>query len=420
MSKILRILGREILDSRGNPTVEAEVLTQKAFARASVPSGASTGSYEAYELRDHNTKKYFGKGVQIAVSHVNNRINKGLKGMDVLKQEAIDKKLIELDGTPQKIRLGANAILAASMACCRAAAAEKKVALAKHIAEISGTKKMRLPIPSFNIINGGKHAGNKIDIQEYMILPVGAKTFAQALQIGTEVYHTLKEILQKDFGKQATNVGDEGGFAPQLNCIEEPFDYILKAVEQLGYWNEVKLGIDCASTTFYRLGKYYLEGKEYTAGELLDKYKELASTYPIVSIEDPFYEDDFENFGKLTRKIGRKVQIVGDDLIVTNPERIRKAITNYSCNCLLLKINQIGTITEAINAGKLAIEHNWKVMTSHRSGETEDNFIADFAVGIGAGQIKSGAPCRSERLAKYNQLLRLEEIFPRVKYGGDF
>jgi len=421
LSKIVNILAREILDSRGNPAVEAEVKTAKAFARASVPSGASTGTHEAYELRDNDSKSYFGKGVKIAVGNINNKIKRTLKGIDVLKQEVVDKKMIELDGTTQKLHLGANAILAVSMACCRAAAIEKRITLAEHIAQISETKKLRLPIPAFNIINGGKHAGNKLDIQEYMILPTGAKSFSQALRIGSEVYHQLKELLKKDFGKQSTNVGDEGGFAPQMNCIEEPFDYILKAVEQLGYEKEVKLAIDAASTTFYRMGKYYLEGREFEPKELIDKYKELSNAYPLISIEDPFYEDDFENFAKLTQKIGKKTQIVGDDLLATNPERIRRAIVHNSCNCLLLKINQIGTITEAIDAGKISQTHNWKVMVSHRSGETEDSFIADFAVGLGAGQIKSGAPCRGERLAKYNQLLRLEEYLgKKAKYGGDF
>ncbi len=414
-------MAREILDSRGNPTVEAEITTKFGVARASVPSGASTGTHEAYELRDNDSKRYFGLGVKLAVANINNKINKALKGLDVTKQEIIDKKLIELDGTAQKLHLGANAILAVSMASARAAALSKGILLAEHIAQISDTKKLRLPIPAFNIINGGKHAGNQLDIQEYMILPIGAKNFAQALRIGSEVEHQLKELLKKDFGKQSTNVGDEGGFAPQFNCIEEPFDFIMQSIEKLGYQKQVKLGIDAASNTFYRMGKYYLEGQEFEPKELIEKYKDLTNSYPLISIEDPFYEDDFENFAKLTSKIGKKTQIVGDDLLVTNPERIRKAIVHNSCNALLLKINQIGTITEAIDAGKIAQTHNWKVMVSHRSGETEDSFIADFAVGLGAGQIKSGAPCRGERLEKYNQLLRLEEYFgKKAKYGGDF
>ncbi len=421
MSKIVRITAREILDSRGNPTVEAEVTTTKSFARASVPNGASTGSNEAYELRDNDTKRFFGKGVHRAVVNVNTKIFRALKGTDVLHQEIVDKKLIEADGTRQKMHLGANALLAVSMACCRAAAFEQQISLAQHIANISGTKKMRMPIPAFNIINGGKHAGNNLDIQEYMVLPVKAKSFQEALRIGAEIYHELKKLLQKDFGKTATNVGDEGGFAPPLTCIEEPFDYIIKASINLGYFDKIKLGIDAAATTFYRIGRYYLEGKEYEPTELLEKYKDLTATYPLISIEDPFFEESFDHFSTLTKKIGKHVQIVGDDLTVTNPERIRRAIVQNSCNALLLKINQIGTITEAIEAGKLAFDHHWNVMVSHRSGETEDNFIADFAVGIGAGQIKSGASCRSERLAKYNQLLRLEEQFgKKAKYGGDF
>lgn len=420
MSKILNIIAREVLDSRGNPTVEAEVTTKAGTARASVPSGASTGSHEAYELRDNDKKRYFGKGVNVAVARINTVIAKHLKGLDVTKQDVLDKKMIELDGTRQKLHLGANAILAVSMACCRAAAQEQDILLAEHIAYIANTKKMRMPIPAFNIINGGKHAGNKLDFQEYMILPVGAKKYSEALRMSAEIYHELKEILKKEFGKQATNIGDEGGFAPPLTCLEEPFDYIIQAIEKLGYEDSIKLGIDAASSTFYRLGKYYLEGQEYTPRQLLDKYKELAQNYPLISIEDPFFEEDFENFAKLTRNLGRKVQIVGDDLLVTNPERIHQAITLRSCTCLLLKINQIGTITEALQAGKLAADHDWNIMVSHRSGETEDSFIADLAVGLGAQYIKSGAPCRGERLAKYNQLLRLEEnLGKKVRYGGN-
>lgn len=421
MSKIVSITAREILDSRGNPTVEADVITTKACGRASVPSGASTGSHEAYELRDNDPKRFFGKGVHRAVTNINTKLFRELKGTDVMHQEVVDKKLIETDGTRQKMHLGANALLAVSMACCRAAALEQNIPLAQHVANISGTKKMRMPIPAFNIINGCKHAGNNLDIQEYMIIPTKAKSFSEALRIGAEIYHELKKLLQKDFGKTATNVGDEGGFAPPLTCIEEPFDYIIKAATNLGYDDKIRLGIDAAATTFYRAGKYYLEGQEYEPQELLDKYKDLTATYPLISIEDPFFEESFDQFSTLTKSIGKHTQIVGDDLTVTNPERIRRAIVQNSCNALLLKINQIGTITEAIDAGKLALSHKWKVMVSHRSGDTEDNLIADFAVGIGAGQIKSGAPCRGERLAKYNQLLRLEETFgKKAKFGGDF
>ena len=415
--KILAVKARQILDSRGNPTVECSVKTENGLFTASVPSGASTGTHEALELRDGG-KKYLGMGVERAVKNVNTIIARKLVGKNCAVQEDIDNLLIHLDGTPNKRKLGANAILAASMAVCRAGAAANEEQLFEHIAHLFDTKKFTLPIPAFNIINGGKHAGNKLDIQEYMILPVGAKSFSEALQIGSEIYHTLRKQLIDTYGKSAVNIGDEGGFAPPFVCIEEPFDAIVDAIIKLGYWKKVKLGIDCAATTIWRDGDYYLEGQEYTPDELIEKYEELADAYPLVSIEDPFYEDDYENFAKLHRKL-RKIQIVGDDLLCTNPHRVQKAIVHKSCNGLLLKINQIGTITEALNAAKLAMNDNWNVMVSHRSGETEDNFIADLAVGIASGQIKAGAPCRGERLAKYNQLLRIEEELGRkAAYAG--
>ncbi len=406
MSKILAIKARQVLDSRGNPTVECSIKTNDGIFRASVPSGASTGTHEAIELRDGG-KEYLGKGVERAVNNINLILAKKLKGRNPTAQEELDNLMIKTDGTENKSRLGANAILAVSMALTRAGAAAKEMQLYDYIGRIYGTKKITMPIPSFNIINGGKHAGNKLDIQEYMIMPTGAKNHAEALRMASEIYHTLKASLENNFGRMATNVGDEGGFAPPLTCIEEPFDYITNAIIKLGYWKKVKLAIDCAATTFWKHGIYYLEGQEYRPEKLADKYEELVNAYPLISIEDPFYEEDFENFAKLRKRV--KAQIVGDDLLVTNTQRIKKAITQESCNCLLLKINQIGTITEALNAARMAKKAGWNIMVSHRSGETTDCFIADLAVGIAAGQIKAGAPCRGERLAKYNQLLRIEE-----------
>ncbi len=410
---IKAVKAREILDSRGNPTAECEIKTETGTYRASVPSGASTGTHEAKELRDCE-KRFFGMGVRKAINNINTTIARKLKGKKT-KQEEIDSLLINLDGTKDKSRLGANAMLAVSMAAARAEAGKEP--LYKHIAEIYGTKRMTLPVPAFNIINGGKHSGNRLDIQEYMIMPTGAKSFAEALQIGSEVYHLLKKDLQNKLGKQAVNVGDEGGFAPQLTCMEEPFDYITDAIMKLGYWKKVKLAIDSAASTMWKDGVYWIEGREMQTEELMEKYEELVNSYPLISIEDPFYEEDFENFARLKKNL--KIQIVGDDLLTTNTKRIQKAINADSCNCLLLKINQIGTITEALNAAKMAEKAGWNVMTSHRSGETEDTFIADLAVGIASGQIKSGAPSRGERTAKYNQLLRIEEELGRkARYAG--
>ncbi|MBI4146950.1 phosphopyruvate hydratase [Candidatus Woesearchaeota archaeon] len=413
MSKILEIKAREVLDSRGNPTVECEIRTAAGISRASVPSGASTGSHEAIELRDGG-ERYNGLGVQTAIKHIN-ALSKKLKDHDTLNLGRLDHTLIKLDGTPNKQKLGANAILAISMAAAKAGALAQGIPLYQHLANLDHNKKLTLPIPAFNIINGGKHAGNRIDFQEYMILPTGAKSFAEALQIGSETYHSLKEQLIKKYGKHSVNVGDEGGFAPQMNCIEEPLEEIMNVLISLGYQNKVRLAIDAAASTFWKHNHYSLEGKELTPDQLLERYEQLASTYPLVSIEDPFMEEDFEHFAELKRKL--PIQIVGDDLLCTNPTRVKKAIDWRACNCLLLKINQIGTITEALNAASLAKHHHWNIMASHRSGETEDSFIADLAVGINAGQIKAGAPCRGERLAKYNQLLRIEEE-SKAKYAG--
>lgn len=416
MLKILKVKSREILDSRGNPTVETDIYTRRGVSRAGVPSGASTGVHEAVELRDGG-KRYLGLGVSKAVKNVNSAIAKKISGKS-LDQEKLDNLMIDLDGTPNKEKLGANAILSVSLAFCKAQALEQGVPLYRHIANLFENKKLVLPVPAFNIINGGKHAENKLDIQEYMLLPVKARSFSEALQIGSEVYHVLKKRIAKHYGTSATNVGNEGGFAPPMTCFEEPLDYIMDAVEELGYYKKVKLGIDAAATSFYRGNKYYLEGRELSSGELRDTYLEMAGAYPVVSIEDPFVEDDFEAFAKLNKKI-KGVQIVGDDLLCTNQQRIQKAVILDSCNALLLKVNQIGTVTEALEAAKLALKQDWNVMVSHRSGETDDSFIADLAVGLGSGQIKSGAPCRGERLAKYNQLLRVEEnLGKKAKFGG--
>lgn len=417
MSKILGIRAREILDSRGIPTIETSVKTSSGISVSSVPSGRSKGMYEAWELRDGG-QRYNGQGVLKAIKNVNTIISKKLVGKN---PETADEVLLLLDDTPNKIKLGANTILSASMACCRAAALENKTPLYSHIASLFETKKMTLPIPSFNIINGGKHAGNKLDIQEYMIMPTGAKTFAEAMQIGAETYAELKALLQKDYGKQAVNIGDEGGFAPQLDCYEAPLDLIMDALENTGYGKKAKIAIDAAATSFYRNGRYYLEGAELDSEELIDKYIDMIKTYPIVSIEDPFQENDFDCFAKLNKKLNKRTgkiqtQIVGDDLLCTNPVRLQKAIILDACNCLLLKMNQIGTVTEALDAARIAVKQGWTVRVSHRSGETNDDFIADLAVGIGCGQIKAGAPCRGERLAKYNRILKIEEE-TKLKYA---
>ena len=385
-----------------------------------MPSGASRGVHEALELRDGG-KRYHGLGVQKAVRNVNTIIAKKLIGKNPADQEEIDQLLVNLDGTANKSKLGANALLAVSLANCRLAAREHdhKLPLYQHIANLFENKKLVLPVPAFNLINGGQHAGNKLDFQEYMLLPVGAKTFAEALQIGSEVYHEIKRILIKKYGKTAINVGDEGGFAPPLTCVDEPLDLLADAVQSLGYWKKVGFGIDAAASTFHRGTRYYLEGSEMNTGDLLEKYVDLIGAYPIISIEDPFHEDAFEEFARLTKQVSKRCQIVGDDLLCTNPDRIRTAIVQGSCSALLLKPNQIGTLSEAMDAARLALDQKWNVMTSHRSGETTDCFIACLSVGLGTGQIKAGAPCRGERLAKYDQLLRIEEeLGKKAKYAG--
>jgi enolase len=431
---ITAIKARQIYDSRGNPTIEVDVTTQKGMYRAAVPSGASTGAYEALELRDEG-KEYMGKGVSKAVKNVNDVIAPALIGKDPTKQKEIDELMVQkLDGSKNawgwaKSNLGANAILGVSLAVCRAGAEAAGVPLYQHIANLAGNKELILPVPAFNIINGGKHAGNKLAMQEFMILPTEAKNFTEAMRMGSEVYHHLKKVIQAQYGLDATNVGDEGGFAPNISSAQEGLDLIQTAIKNAGYTGKVKIGMDCAASEFYddKSGKYNLAFKDKTpdpkqaktGDEMEAMYASFAKDYPVVSIEDPFDQDDFKAYGKLTASMGSNVQIVGDDLLVTNPTRIKKAIEEKACNALLLKVNQIGTVTESIEAVKLAKQAGWGVMTSHRSGETEDTFIADLAVGLCTGQIKTGAPCRSERLAKYNQLLRIEEALGNgAKYAG--
>ena len=416
---IKSVNAREILDSRGNPTVEVDVITEAGLARAAVPSGASTGIYEALELRDKG-KRYLGKGVLKAVENVNQKIAPTLKGKEPVEQGKIDDALVMLDGTDNKSNLGANAILGVSMAVCKSGALEKGIPLYKHIANIAGINEFVMPVPSFNVINGGQHAGNKLDFQEFMILPTGAKNFKEALRMGAETYHYLKEIIKNKHGIDAVNVGDEGGFAPPVANPEEAVKLLIEAIKKAGYTGKIKIGIDVAASEFYKNGKYVLNGKNTTIDKLIELYKSLVKKYPIISIEDPFDQDDWNAYSKLTKAIGKDVQIVGDDLLVTNCERIQKAVHRDACNALLLKVNQIGSITEAMEAAKLAQDNGWGVMVSHRSGETCDSFIADLAVGLKTGQIKTGAPCRSERLAKNNQLLRIEEeLGNKAKYAGN-
>jgi len=409
MPRITNVHAREILDSRGNPTVECEVKAGRIHVRASVPSGASTGMHEAHELRDHE-ERYGGKGVLRAVKNCK-KIGTHIIGMDCRKQQDIDELMLDMDGTLQKEKLGANTILAISLAVAKAGAAAQDTPLYKHIAQLAGTKRLCLPVPHFNIINGGKHAGNKIAIQEYMIAPTGAKTYAEALRIGSETYHKLKQLLEHNYGKNSINVGDEGGFAPPINNTEEPLKLIRDALFALDYQNNVKLAMDAAAQSFWNGKTYYIDGKDMSAEQLAKHYEHLVDAYNVYSIEDPFHEEAFENYARLLKETN--IQIVGDDLTVTNPNRIKQAITLQSCNCLLLKVNQIGTLTEAITAARTAREAGWNIMVSHRSGETTDDFIADLAVGLGCGQIKAGAPCRGERLAKYNRLLRISEHIKR-------
>ncbi len=410
---INQIKARQILDSRGNPTIEVDVMTDNGTFRASVPSGASTGIHEALELRDKNDS-YNGKSVMKAVENANTRIAEALIGKDETQQKEIDRIMLDLDGTNNKANLGANAILGVSMAVCRAGAAAKGIALYQHIAELAekDTSSYVMPVPSFNVINGGTHAGNGLAMQEFMILPTGAESFSDAMRMGAETYHALKSVIKSKYGLDACNVGDEGGFAPNIQDNREGLQLLKGAIEKAGYTGKIDIGMDCAASEFYKEGNYDLgfktESNIISGEELGNIYKGFVDEFPIVSIEDPFDQDDFDSYAKMTAEVGEEVQIVGDDLLVTNPVRIRTAIEKSACNALLLKVNQIGSITEAIQACLDSKAADWGVMVSHRSGETEDNFIADLVVGLKTGEIKTGAPCRSERLAKYNQLLRIE------------
>jgi len=397
--------------------VEVDLTTKAGTFRAAVPSGASTGIHEALEMRDGDKSRYLGKGVLNAVSNVNDVIAPVLLAgnIDCKNQTAVDKLMLALDGTENKSKLGANAILAVSMACCKAGAAEKGVPLYRHIADLCGHEKVVLPVPAFNVINGGSHAGNKLAMQEFMILPTGASSFKEAIRIGAEVYHNLKAVIKSKYGQDATNVGDEGGFAPNIQDNKEGLELVKMAVEKAGYTDKIEIGMDVAASEFYREPKYDLDFKtkdkddsgHITGKELADLYHSFIKDYPIVTLEDVFDQDDWESWSSFMASTD--IQIVGDDLTVTNPKRMHTAIEKKACNALLLKVNQIGSVTEAVEACRLSQESGWGVMVSHRSGETEDTFIADLVVGLCAGQIKTGAPCRSERLAKYNQIMRIEE-----------
>ncbi len=416
MSEIIYIKGREILDSRGNPTVEADIhLESGIMARAAVPSGASTGEREAIELRDGDKKRYLGKGVLTAVNNVNEIIGPELIGMEVTTQAQLDQMMLELDATPNKAKLGANAILAVSMAAARAASMELDLPLYRYL---GGTGALTLPVPMSNIINGGAHADNNVDIQEFMIMPLGAESFRQALQMNAETFHALKAIL-KSRGL-ATSVGDEGGFAPNLESNEDALKVIVQAIEAAGYTpaKDIYIAIDSAASSFYSNGAYEIDGKKLNSDQMIDYYSQLVSKYPIVSIEDGLAENDWDGWKKLYNALGSKIQIMGDDLFVTNTEIIKRGIKENCANSVLIKLNQIGSVTETIDAINTAHKAGWTCVVSHRSGETCDTFMADLAVGMNTGQIKTGSISRSERIAKYNQLLRIEEelgssaIFP--------
>ncbi len=421
MSKIMYVYGREVLDSRGNPTVEAEVVLEDgAYGRAMVPSGASTGAFEAVELRDGDKDRYLGKGVTQAVDHVNNECAQAVIGLDACDQRAVDAALIAADGTPNKGKLGANAILGVSLAVAHAAAMSSGLDLYEYLGGVNGHT---LPTPMMNILNGGVHADNNVDFQEFMIMPVGAPSFTEGLRWCAEVYHTLKNVLNES--GHATGVGDEGGFAPNLATNEEPLQYIMKAIEVAGYkpGDDFMIAMDPATTECYdsKRGVYVLagEGRELTSDQMIDYWEELVNKYPIISIEDGLAEEDWDGWVKLTQRIGDKVQLVGDDLFVTNTERLKKGIELGAANAILVKVNQIGSLTESLEAIEMAKKAGYACVVSHRSGETEDTTIADIAVATNAGQIKTGAPCRSDRIAKYNQLIRIEDgLGDSAEYAG--
>jgi enolase len=413
---IKEVAAREILDSRGNPTVEVEVKLDNGFiGRAAVPSGASTGAFEAVELRDGG-KRYLGKGVEIAIKNINEKISKVVIGLKADEQRVLDEKMISLDGTKNKSVLGANAILGVSLATARAASLSANQSLFKFL---GGNEAKILPVPMMNILNGGSHADTNVDIQEFMVAPIGADTFKESLRWGAEIYHSLKSVLKKK--GLVTSIGDEGGFAPNLASNRAALDLILEAVEIAGFkaGSDIALAMDVAATEFHEDGSYNFEGKKLTSDQMISYYSELVSAYPLVSIEDPLDEDDWAGWAKLTSELGQKVQIVGDDLFVTNPERLQRGIDSNTANALLVKVNQIGSLTETIDAVNLAHKNGYRSMMSHRSGETEDTTIADLAVALNCGQIKTGAPARSERVAKYNQLLRIEEeLGSKATYAG--
>ena len=423
MTEIVDIRAREILDSRGNPTVEAEVeLANGLIGSACVPSGASTGSREAIELRDNDESRYLGRGVLNAVGNVNTKIREPILGLDVEDQVGIDRKMIEMDGTENKAALGANAILAVSLAVSKAAAAAKGMELYEYLAELDGSPgRYSMPVPMMNILNGGEHADNNVDIQEFMVLPVGVKNFSEALRCGTEIFHTLKSVLKQR--GLSTTVGDEGGFAPNLPSNESALEIIMESIERSGYeaGKDVFLGLDCASTEFYKDGKYVLasEGRSFDSAEFTDYLAELSRKYPIISIEDGMDESDWDGWAKLTNAIGDKVQLVGDDLFVTNPKILKRGIDDGVANSILIKLNQIGTLTETLEAIGMARAAGYSSVISHRSGETEDTTIADLAVATASGQIKTGSLCRSDRVAKYNRLLRIEDKSNALFKGMD-
>jgi len=427
MTDIKKIKAREVLDSRGNPTVEVDVVTEKGIFRAMTPSGASAGQHEALELRDNDKSRYFGKGTLKAVENVNKKIAPKLIGLNCCHQSTIDNIMLKLDGTDNKDKFGANAILPVSMAVTKAGAAEKNIPIYLYIGELFGVIPHKLPVPMCNVINGGKHAGQENSIQEHMLMPTGAECFIEGIRMISEVYHCLKKLLKEKFGSDGTLIGDEGGFAPsQITSVEDRLDLMLKAVENAGYNGMMKIALDPASSEFFYDGVYKIGKKSYSGGEMVDFYSNLCKKYPIVSIEDGLAEDDWDSWVELTKKIGANVQIVGDDLFVTNTKRLKKGIELNAANSVLIKLNQIGTVTETLNAIKMAHDQGWTAVVSHRSGETEDNFIADLVVGTSAGQIKTGAPARSDRNAKYNQLIRIEEElgddaeYPGVDFRLDY
>jgi enolase len=418
MATIKSIKAREVLDSRGNPTVEADLITEDGLFRAMVPSGASAGMHEALELRDKDDR-YMGKGTRKAVDNVNEIIAPHLIGYEVSDQKALDREMIELDGTENKDKLGANAILPVSMAACQAAASSEGLWLYEHIGKLFGAKPNTLPVPMLNVINGGKHAGMENDPQEHMIMPVGAKDFREALRMSSETYHHLGKLLKKQYGARGTLVGDEGGFVPAIQNVGERLSIMEKAVENAGYTTkDIKFALDPASSEFFKDGTYTVGDKRMDSGEMVEFWAELIGSYPIVSLEDGMAEDDWDGWVELVKRVGDKTQIVGDDLLVTNVKRVEKGIELGAANSVLIKLNQIGSVSETLDAIKMAFDASWTAVVSHRSGETEDSFIADLVVGTNAGQSKFGAPARSDRNAKYNQLLRIEDrLGESAKYG---